>query len=168
MCHFFQPQCSAKAVEDWEGGDIRLVEDPVPRGKGPRQHHFSQSRHKAEPPEQTEDVVELEIVVQSICPEPERQIEQTVLIIINLLGKDALAVRNCVIVSRLTRLVHIRTHGPSLIPAGPAVLLRPGGGKVDGGQHEPGHHHRLQQERDQGEEQAAEDAAHSLETQRYV
>ena len=66
MCHFFQPQCSAKAVEDWEGGDIRLVEDPVPGAEGPGQDHLTQGSHETEAPEETKDVVELEVILQLV------------------------------------------------------------------------------------------------------
>ena len=89
-----------------------------------------------------------------------------------ILDKDAFTICDCVIFSLLTRLAYggvgTELRGVCRIPAGPAVLLRAGGGEVDGRDHKPGHHHHLQQEGDQGEEQAAEDAAHSLETQRYV
>ena len=62
-----KPQCSPEAVENWEGGDIRLVKDPVPWGESSGQHHLSESGDKAEAPEQCEEIVELEIIVEIIC-----------------------------------------------------------------------------------------------------
>ena len=83
-----------------------------------------------------------------------------------LLDKDAFTIGDRGIFSFFTKLAQgvFRTElrGVGLIPARPGELLRAGGGEVDGGDDKPGHHHHLQQEGDQGEEQGAHNAAHSL------